>query len=147
MIPETLVNAARRHLATIVGDARLTEAARVFSGPDVRILVVCDRGNRIIGALSRTDIVSRIGRCTGGSCAEPVRAAMTQDVVCCSRSDKPTEILERMKATGHRNLPLVENDGVPIGIVAAPDVLEFLLEDREREESLLFDYVMGIGYR
>lgn len=147
MIPEALLNAGRRHLVTIDGKARLTEAARLFADPATRLLVVCDQDNRMIGVLSRTDIVSRIGRCTGGSCAEPVEAAMTRDVVSCSTADKPTDILERMKATGHKNLPLIESDGRPIGIVAAPDVLEFLLEDPEREESLLFDYVMGIGYR
>jgi hypothetical protein len=35
----------------------------------------------------------------------------------------------------------------PIGVLNAGDALQALLKEEEDEESLLRDYVMGIGYR
>lgn len=52
-----------------------------------------------------------------------------------------------MKRTGFMHLPVVDGAGGPLGVLAARDVLVALLADREHEETLLMDYVTGIGYR
>jgi CBS domain-containing protein len=52
-----------------------------------------------------------------------------------------------MKDRGLKNIPVVETDSRPIGVLNARDALEVLLEDAEYEEGLLRDYVMCVGYR
>jgi hypothetical protein len=42
---------------------------------------------------------------------------------------------------------VIDGAGRPLGVLVARDVFETLLADREHEESLLMDYVTGIGYR
>jgi CBS domain-containing protein len=52
-----------------------------------------------------------------------------------------------MKEGNLKNLPITNEDGRPIGVLSARNVLHELLDEAEDEEALLRDYVMGVGYR
>jgi hypothetical protein len=41
----------------------------------------------------------------------------------------------------------VDQNSAPVGVLNARDMVRILLEDTEYEESLLRDYIVGIGYR
>ena len=56
-------------------------------------------------------------------------------------------VWSRIKASGYKWFPVIDDMHRPIGLLNARDVLEKLLMDMDREESLLLDYVMGIGYQ
>lgn len=147
MISETLLATARRRLVTIGDGARLTTAAGLFGNHETRLIVVCDAAGCMTGVVSRTDIVTRISRCTGCTCAETIGTAMTAPVTACRPTEAADEIWDRMKRTGFTHLPVMDAGGRPVGVLGARDVLETLLAEREQEESLLMDYVTGIGYR
>ena len=51
-----------------------------------------------------------------------------------------------MKERGLKNIPVTDQDFRPVGVLNARDVLKVLLKEVENEETLLRDYVMGIGY-
>ena len=52
-----------------------------------------------------------------------------------------------MKSRNVKNVPVADADGCPLGVLNARDALGVLLQEVKGEESLLRDYVMGIGYR
>jgi arabinose-5-phosphate isomerase len=52
-----------------------------------------------------------------------------------------------MRGLRLKNFPVVDEGHRPIGVLNARDVLDMLLREAEDEESLLTDYVVGIGYR
>lgn len=58
-----------------------------------------------------------------------------------------SDVWTRMTTRGLKNLPLVDDDLHPVGIVTAKDLLQELLKESTNEESLMRDYVMGFGYR
>lgn len=147
MIPATLLERASRRLVTVDRSARLVDAAQAFDRPETLLIIVCDESGVLRGVVSRTDIVARISHCTGCSCTESVQAAMTAEVATCTPSESLDDIWARMKRTGFMHLPVVDGTGRPMGVLAARDVLVALLADREQEETLLMDYVTGIGYR
>jgi arabinose-5-phosphate isomerase len=147
MIPAALLEKADRRLVTIDQFARLLDAAKGFDRPEIRLIVVLDVNGGIAGVVSRTDVVSRISHCTGCTCTEAIATAMTGEVKTCAPSEPVEEIWNRMKQTGFMQLPVIDEERAPLGVLAARDVLETLLADREHEESLLMDYVTGIGYR
>lgn len=147
MIPATLLERASRRLVTVDRSARLVDAAQAFDRPETLLIFVCDESGVLRGVVSRTDIVARISHCTGCSCTESVQAAMTAEVATCTPSESLDDIWARMKRTGFMHLPVVDGTGRPMGVLAARDVLVALLADREQEETLLMDYVTGIGYR
>lgn len=147
MIPAPLLEKASHRLAMIDRTARLVSAAQAFDRPETLLVIVCDERGTLRGVISRTDIVARISHCTDCSCAESVEAAMTVEVESCVPSDSVEDIWARMKRTGFMHLPVIDSAGRPLGVIAARDVLVTLLADREHEESLLMDYIAGIGYR
>ncbi|WP_425416358.1 CBS domain-containing protein [Oricola indica] len=147
MISKTLIETAGNRLVTVDRSARLIAAAQAFDHAQTRLIVVLGAGGAIVGVVSRTDIVSRISRCTGCSCTEAVETAMTADVKTCAPSEPVEEVWSRMKQTGFMHMPVIDAARHPLGVMTARDILEALLDEREHEESLLMDYVMGIGYR
>lgn len=52
-----------------------------------------------------------------------------------------------MGKRGFVHVPVLDEHSEPSGVVNARDALGVLLEEEQYEESLLRDYVMGIGYR
>jgi CBS domain-containing protein len=75
-----------------------------------------------------------------------VSLAMTRDVVVCRPGDPLQDVWKRMKDRKLKNILVVDKDSRPVGVLHARDILQVLLEDSEYEESLLRDYVMGVGY-
>jgi CBS domain-containing protein len=71
---------------------------------------------------------------------------MTRDVVVCRPGELFQDIWKRMKEHKLKNIPVVDKDSRPVGVLHARDILQILLEESQDDESMLRDYVMGIGY-
>tara|TARA_R100000935_G_scaffold19681_4_gene37725 strand:- start:93 stop:251 length:159 start_codon:yes stop_codon:yes gene_type:complete len=46
-----------------------------------------------------------------------------------------------------KNIPAVDADNRPVGVLTARIILRALLGDAEYEEAQLIDFVKGVGYR
>ncbi|MHA6731593.1 CBS domain-containing protein [Devosia sp. A369] len=146
MFVENLLPAARERLATIADDAPLIEAARLLrSGTD--ILVVCNSAGMLRGVITKTDVVSQISQCQGSGCLALASVAMTQDVLLCRSGDLLEKLWNRMKERSLKNIPFVDQDSRPLGVLNARDMLQALLKESTTEEAMMRDYVMGVGYR
>ena len=113
---------ARERLVVLAEGAPLIDAAKLFNEMDTDIVVVCAPDGRLAGVVTKTDVVLQIGRCGGSVCKTRVSSVMTHDV------------------------PVVDDESRPIGVLNARDALQALLGEVENEESLLRDYVMTVGY-
>lgn len=143
---EQLLPAARARLVTITEDAPLREAARLLrAGTD--LVVVCERGGTLVGVITKTDVVARIGECHGAACVIEAALVMSTDVLSCHPRDLVHEVWSQMEARELKNIPITGADGRPLGVLNARDALSVLLHDVKYEETLLRDYVMGVGYR
>lgn len=72
---------------------------------------------------------------------------MIRDVALCQGSDRLQDVSERMKTRYLKNIPFVDRDNPPLGLLTARAVRRVLLSDAEHEEAQLVDYVKGVGYR
>ena len=142
-----ILPAARDGLVTVRTDALLIDAARLLNDPRHNLVVVCDDGGGMAGVITKTDIVSRISHCTGCSCTMAAAHVMTREVTFCRPSDRLHEIWSTVKQRALKNIPIVDQDNMPLGVLSARDLVRVLLEDTEHEESLLLDYIVNIGYR
>ena len=147
MSVEKILPAARERLITIRDNALLREAARLLSDRHTNLIVVCNDGGVMVGVVTKTDIVRRISSCHGSGCATAVATVMTRDVTSCRPDDLLQNIWSIMKERSLLHIPIVGQDFKPLGVISARDALFELLGEVEHEESLLRDYVMGIGYR
>jgi CBS domain-containing protein len=145
MYVERLLPAAREKLVTITDSAPLMEAANLLhKGTD--LVIVCDSAGLVVGVITKTDVVGQMSRCQGASCTMAASLTMRRDVVVCKPDELLQEVWKRMKERKLKNIPVVDKDSRPMGILHARDILQVLLEESKDEEAMLRDYVMGIGY-
>lgn len=144
---EQILPAVRERLVTIETGALLIDAAKLLNRPQQNLVVVCDDNGKMAGVITKTDIVSRISYCTGCSCTMAASHVMTREVTFCRPSDWLHEVWSIVKQRGLKNIPVVDQNAIPVGVLNVRDMVRVLLEDTEQEESLLRDYVMGVGYR
>ncbi|SDG85348.1 CBS domain-containing protein [Pelagibacterium luteolum] len=143
---ENLLSAACERLTTIDEDAPLINAARLLqSGTD--ILVVCDPEGKLRGVITKTDIVAQISQCQGSGCLALASSTMIQDVMVCGSDDILEDLWIGMRERGLKNIPVVDLNAHPIGVLNARDMLQALLKESHSEEAMMRDYVMGVGYR
>jgi CBS domain-containing protein len=146
MLIEELLQTARERLVTIVDDATLIEVAKLLSsGTD--LVIVCDREGILQGVLTKTDVVRQISTGQGATSMCPASTVMTRDVALCRGQDHLKDVSELMKQRHLKNIPVVDTDNRPIGILTARLILRALLSDAEHEEAQLIDFIDGVGYR
>ena len=146
MIVDRLLAAARERLVMIASDAPLTAAAALLRDLDKDIVVGHDSEGRLAGIITKTDIVRQISRCQGAACMTAASAVMTQAVVFCRPSDLLREVWIVMKERHLKNIPILDQQSRPLGVLNARDALEALLEELQYEEVLLREYVTCVGY-
>lgn len=146
LIVERILPVAQRRLATIRNDALLLDAAGLLKEPQFNLVVVCDELGKMAGVITKTDVVRRISHCAGSACTTAVAQVMTSDVTFCRPKDWLHEVWAVIKQRGLKNLPVIDENSKPVGILNARDAVQALLEEVQYEEELLRDYVSCVGY-
>ena len=144
---ESILPIARDRLLTIHARVQLTEAAESLTQSARHMVVVCDDARRMVGVVTRTDVVRQIGHCQGCACTTACATVMTRKVFWCRPDDWLHEVWAVMKDKGLRSVPIVDSERRPLGLLSARDALEMLLSEVVHEEELLKDYVMSGGYQ
>ena len=142
---DRLLPTARQKLVMITSDAPLTEAASLLH-KGIDLVIVCGLNGFVTGVITKTDVVGQMGQCQGASCTMTASLAMTRDVVVCRPGELLQDVWKRMKERKLKIIPVVDKDSRPVGVLHARDILQILLEESHDDESMLRDYVMGIGY-
>lgn len=144
---DSMLQAIRQRNLVISHGQQLTEAAALLSDDARHMAVVCNADGKMVGVVTRTDIVRQIQHCQGCACTILCADVMSKEVIACA----PDQILEDVWSTMKHNkllcVPVVDIERRPLGLLFASDVLEALLSEVEYEEELLKDYVMCVGYR
>ena len=146
MFVERLLPAARERLIMIGDDAPLIAAAALLRDLDADLVVVRDADGLLAGVITKTDVVRQMSHCHGAACMAAASAVMTQAVIYCRPDSLLREIWLIMKERHLKNIPILDRNSRPIGVLDARDALEALLEEVELEENLLQEYVMCVGY-
>jgi predicted transcriptional regulator len=72
---------------------------------------------------------------------------MSREVVACRPQDSLRDVWHLMQDRDLKQLPVIDHDSMPLGLLYASDALQVLLNEAEFEDLQLRDYVMGVGYR
>ena len=114
---------------TVRSDATVAEAARVMRDGDVGLVPVVD-GDRLVGTVTDRDIAIRVVAEERDPNTTTVRETASTDLVTIDPEQDLDEALRLMAQHQVRRLPVVEEDGRLVGIVAQADVARHG-EDRE----------------
>ena len=128
--------------STSVRDAARNMAERHIGA----VLIGQDR--RLQGIFTERDVLTRVVARGLDPDTTPLEKVMTPDPDTVGPDDMAVEVLERMRASGYRHLPIVE-EGEVIGIVSIRDlyaaIKRELEEDLQQREAFIFDTGYGTG--
>jgi CBS domain-containing protein len=88
------------------------------------ILIVDDVG-RLVGILSERDLLMKVAGNRTNYGELPVTSLMTPRPECVALTDTLNFVVQKMDAGGYRHVPVLE-DGKPVSIISARDMLRFL---------------------
>ena len=116
-----------------VGDT-IVEAAKVMRGEDSGIAPIVD-GDRLVGVLTDRDIVTRVIAAERDPKLVKVEEIASLNLVTVDPDQGLEEALRLMAQHQIRRLPVVEEDGKLIGIVAHADVVRHAALNGAREAA------------
>jgi len=129
----TVGDICSRPVVTCLVHDTLVDAARQMRSRHVGTLVVVDSrsgADRPVGMLTDHDVVTRLLAVQPDAIdTQRVGDAMTPDPVVARETDTLADALEEMQRAGVRRLPVLDDEGVLVGIVAFDDIIELLSDD------------------
>lgn len=148
----TVADVMTRRVVTATPETSFKEAVRLLRRRRVSGLPVVDGGGALVGILSETDLLSKIGRPAPDSAVvesqrqrldhakaagQNVGEVMTKEVVTV-RADHPVALAAReLHDRGFKRFPVVDEAGRLVGIVTRSDLLKvFLRPDADIEDDV-----------
>ena len=111
---------------TVPADAKLGLALDRMVEHGVGALLVVDEVGRLVGILTERDYVRKVVGVLPDFAYRPLREIMTPDPETVGPEDRLAVALQKMDVGGYRHLPVVEEDGVPVGLVSVRDVIRHI---------------------
>jgi len=142
-IPVSAVMSAK--VVSISPGADLHEAARLLSENRISGMPVVDKDNRVIGVISEADILVLAGMKRDHSFKDILRNILGEPIPARRVGDKVEQVMSFPPITSKaddmiedvamilderriKRLPVVDNNGVLIGIVSRADIVKFLIK-------------------
>jgi len=118
-----------RDAVTVGPDVSVSRVIAVMLQKKVSAVMVVERRKprRLIGIFTERDFVSR-ALTTRGLARMPVRKVMTKDPEALRAKDSVAYAVNKMSVSRFRHVPVVDESGVPKGMVSARDVIDFICE-------------------
>lgn len=107
--------------ALIGPETKLRQALQTIDSLGCQIALVTDADRRLLGTLSDGD--ARRGLLKGLSLSDPVSAAMHRSPTCAKEGEDRLSILATMRRLGVHQMPVIDNNGIVVGLEVLDDYL------------------------
>jgi len=132
---------------TVDENATVYEAVQKLSAYNVGCLVTVDSKGDITGVVSERDYVNKIALLDRNSKDTLVNEISTKTarLVTASPSDSVHDCLNKMLSKEIRHLPLINDDGKVIGMLSVKDLVQSVVDEKEKALKTLSDFALGKG--
>ena len=120
--------------------ATLRDIVDILADKHIGALIVSDASGALLGIVSERDVVRALATHGPDALEAPVTHYMTRDVVTASEDDSVIAIAQKMSNGRFRHMPVMK-DGRIVGIVSTGDAIKFRLEQMERDQDALREYI------
>ena len=122
---------------TVTPDTGLQEVARLMQSEDVGIIPVVEAGGTsLLGVVTDRDIALRVVADGKDATSTKVSDVMSKGVRTAKESDSVDDVMELMGKEQLRRIPIVDDRGTLVGIVAQADVVREARSDRKAERTV-----------
>jgi len=112
-------------LLRVPPDATVREAIALMRKHRAGCVLVCE-GRRLRGIFTERDVLIRVFA-RGVDLDVPVNGVMTAEPVTVCPTDTVAQVVRHMLEGGYRHLPIVDEDGVPVGVVSGRGLIHYLV--------------------
>jgi len=111
---------------TIGPDASIKDVARKMRTERVGSILVVDEEGKLRGIITERDLVFA---CSEGWNPEVKQAweIMTEDPITVKPDEDIVTIIKKMRDANIRHIPVVDDNGKPLGMISARDILDFIM--------------------
>ena len=127
------------HPVTVDKDMPLLKAVEIFDRHDFNGLPVVDGGNRLIGMMTKLDLLKAFTFSEKSKVphydeimVQPIETVLTKDPLCVSPETPLTRVVQHMIETKYKSFPVIE-DGHVVGMVAREDIMKALRKAAQGE--------------
>jgi CBS domain-containing protein len=106
--------------------ATVADAVALMRRENIGCVLVTD-GERLAGLFTERDLMCRV-LAVGKALTLSVGEVMTPEPVTVLPGDPIRVAVRKMKAGGHRHLPVVDENGRPVGVLSVKRVVHYLVE-------------------
>ena len=122
---------------TVTPDTGLQEVARLMQSEDVGIIPVVEAGGRnLLGVVTDRDIALRVVGEGKDATSTKVSDVMSKGVRTCKEDDSVDDVMDVMGREQVRRVPIVDDRGALVGIVAQADVVREAKSDKKAERTV-----------
>ncbi len=134
-LAQPLLRLHPRRPETVERSASLAEAVALLKGHNVGCVLVTGHGGELAGIFTERDVLYRVVGLIDDFETIPVESLMTPQPTALKPSDPINRALHMMAIHGFRHVPLVDDDGCPVGIVSLRDIVQFMDENFSATEA------------
>jgi CBS domain-containing protein len=107
-------------------EATVSAAVEAMRNGNTGCLLVTDNG-KLVGLFTERDLLTRV-LAKNRPLLTPLRLVMTPAPVTVEPKDSVRTAIRRMQKGGYRHLPVVDEEGRPVGILSARRVVHYIVE-------------------
>ena len=122
----------------VTPDTPLVEAARIMKTENIGVVPVVEStgSKRLVGVLTDRDIAIRAVADGRDGATTSVGHVMTSDVRTSAASDSVEDVMELMGREQVRRIPIVDESGALVGIIAQADIVIEARDDKKAERTV-----------
>ncbi len=117
-------------------ESTIEEAAVILRDNDIGILPVVEGEGKLVGLVTDRDIVIRAVASGTDITSTPVSEIMTRELFTATPDDFVFGVMRTMGEKQVRRIPIVDADGVLVGIVSLADIALEMEDEKEVAEAL-----------
>ncbi|HAN72180.1 MAG TPA: histidine kinase [Actinobacteria bacterium] len=136
----TILSVKGAFVATISPEATVHDLAARLTQHGVGALVVSTDGQRISGIVSERDVVRALASGPRGL-KQSVSSIMTPRVITARPQAHVDELMHVMTEKRVRHIPVINEEGLLVGIVSIGDIVKTRLDELEVERARLLEYI------
>lgn len=112
----------------VAKDATLESVVSMLQSNRIGCVMITDASGKLTGIFSERDALLKVIHQFEAVRAKPISDFMTKDPVAQTPDSTIGFVLNLMSTGGFRHMPIVDNEGLPIGIVSVKDVVDFIVK-------------------
>lgn len=131
-----ILHGKSRGALSVGSDQTLRTVIDILAAHRIGLLLVTDEGERFCGVISERDVMRELSKKGAAAFDTKVADVMTKNVITVEPETDSHDALVQMGENAIRHLPVVDQAGLPIGVISATDILKTLSKTGSAEERV-----------